>query len=442
MILMTTSKPESKMPTVASVQMPKQSYVWVWLPSETEPVVAGVLNQVGDLLNFNYGTSYLARKNAIPLYLPELPLQRGLIQPLNGLEVAGAIRDAGPDAWGQRVILAHRTGKLTSTSDTGELSILTYLLESGSNRIGGLDFQISPTEYVPRVMSASLSEMQSAAELFMAGQELSSTLADAFLRGSSIGGARPKVLLSEPNSGKPAKELIAKFSISSDPYPVVKAEAAAMDLAGRVGLNVAKTQLAQSLGHDVLLINRFDRPGAQGSIPGIPGERRLVVSALTLLGLDEMRGRYATYPDLADIIRSRFTDPDKTLHELFSRIVFSICVGNTDDHARNHAAFWDGERLTLTPAYDLCPQLRSGETANQAMAIGRQGQRASRLSVALDAAEIYHLTRLKAQEIIDHQVGVITDEWKDVADLAMLTTLDRNQLWGRQILNPAIHFTD
>ena len=55
-----------------------------------------------------------------------------------------------------------------------------------------------------------------------------------------------------------------------------------------------------------------------------------------------MMARYASYQDLAEIIRHRFTAPSDTLRELFSRIVFNILCGNTDDHARNHAAFWDG----------------------------------------------------------------------------------------------------
>src|SRR3546814_7650654 len=67
-------------------------------------------------------------------------------------------------------------------------------------------------------------------------------------------------------------------------------------------------------------------------------------SALTLLELDEMMARYASYEELADIIRHRFVAPTETLHELYGRLVFNILCGNTDDHARNHAAFWDGKR--------------------------------------------------------------------------------------------------
>jgi len=66
------------------------------------------------------------------------------------------------------------------------------------------------------------------------------------------------------------------------------------------------------------------------------------------------------HADLATIVRARFTDPVTTLHELFARITFNILTGNNDDHARNHAAFWDGVDLTLTPAFDICPTPRAG----------------------------------------------------------------------------------
>jgi len=229
------------------------------------------------------------------------------------------------------------------------------------------------------------------------------------------------------------RHLIAKLSSTTDPYPVVKAEAVGMELARRVGLDVPATHVLTSLGRDVLLVDRFDRTT-------ITGERRLLVSGLTMLGLDELMARYASYWELAYVIRSRFTDPDATLRELFGRIVFNICIGNTDDHARNHAAFWDGRMLTLAPAYDLCPQVRSGEEAAQAMAISRDGARASRLRVALDAAAEYHLNRSEAVDVIEAQVTVINEQWDDAADAARLTELERTQLWGTQILNPFVRY--
>lgn len=402
---------------------PTHAFVWVWLPGATEPVVAGRIDEQGDIVTFTYGRSYLTRPDAIPLYLPELPLGPGTIRPGAGLSVAGCINDAGPDSWGQRIVLARHFGHLDRDSDTADLSLLTYLLESGSDRIGALDFQTSASSYTSRIGYATLAQMQDAADTLQAGEELPEELAEALLRGTSIGGARPKVLLDDDD-----RKLIAKLSSITDTYPVVKAEGVAMALARRCGLKVAPTEVNSVMGRDVLLVERFDRTS-------VDGERRLIVSALTMLGLDEMMGRYATYFDLADLIRRRFEQPAATLRELFSRIVFNICVGNTDDHARNHAAFWNGTTLTLTPAYDICPQPRGGREANQAMAIGREGQRQSRLAVCRDACETYLLTPQDADEIIDAQVEGIRAQWDEAADEARLTAQERQRLWGRQILN-------
>ncbi|HET7509757.1 MAG TPA: HipA domain-containing protein, partial [Solirubrobacterales bacterium] len=182
------------------------------------------------------------------------------------------------------------------------------------------------------------------------------------------------------------------------------------------------------LGRDVLLIERFDR---------LLGEqRRAMISALTMLGLDEVMGRYASYADLADFILERFSDALPSLRDLFSRIVFNILVGNTDDHARNHSAFWDGNELTLTPAYDICPQLRSGGEASQAMAIGRDGFRMSQVAGCVTAAPTYRLTEAEAREIVDHQIETIRSRWGEACDLARLTEVERAYFWKRQFLNP------
>jgi serine/threonine-protein kinase HipA len=400
---------------------PRHAFVWVWLPGAADPVVAGRLDTAGEIVTFTYGQSYLAREEKIALYLPELPLGRGEISPLVG-EVAGCIADAAPDAWGRRVILNRRVGR--DAVDTTDLNILTYLLESGSDRIGALDFQTSASEYVERwTANATLTELAESAERVEQGIPLSPALDQALLHGSSVGGARPKALLSEGD-----RRLIAKFSSRTDVYPVVKGELVAMALARRAGLNVATVALTHALGKDVLLIDRFDRP------PG--GGRRAMVSALTILGLDEIGARYASYAELARIVRSRFTDPLPTLRELFSRITFNILSGNNDDHARNHAAFWDGSALTLTPAYDICPQPRAGGETAQLMAIGEDGYRMSQVAGCVARASTYLLSSADAREIVDHQIDVIEADWADVCDQAALTEVERAGFWQRQFLNP------
>ena len=403
----------------------RTAFVWTWLPGAAEPVVAGRVDAEGPVHVFTYARSYRQRAEAIPLYGPELPLVPGTLRPDGGLTVAGCLRDGLPDSWGQRVILARHLGHLNASSDTGDLSLLTYMLESGSDRIGALDFQESPEQYVPRSeSSATLEQLMGAAADLEAGRALPMPLAEALTRGTSIGGARPKALLLDGG-----RSLIAKFSSATDVRPVVKAEGVAMELARRASLDVAHAEIVSVAGKDVLLVQRFDRP--DGS------QRRHMVSAMTILGLDEFTGaRYGSYALLADQIRQSFTEPEATLRELFSRIVFNVLVGNTDDHPRNHAAFVNADdSLTLTPAYDICPQPRPVPQASQAMAIGRGEERTSQLSTCVDACEVYLLDGADARAIIDAQVDVIRTQWSEAADAARLTELDRRLLYGREILN-------
>ena len=406
-----------------------RAYVWTWLPDSTDPVVAGQITEEGNLIVFNYGQTYLARADAVPLYLPELPLRRGRIDPPGNRTVAGVIEDAGPDAWGQRVVMRQVIGATADQADPSLLSPLTYLLESGADRIGALDFQASPEAYEARSGgAASLEELAEAAERVERGEPLTPELDRALLHGSSVGGARPKALVTDGQ-----RKLIAKFSSTTDAYPVVKGEFIAMELARRAGLDAAKVANLQVLGRDVLLVERFDRKATSAGFL-----RRAIVSALTILELDaEREARYATYYDLARIVRARFTEPRSTLHELFARITFNILVGNIDDHARNHAAFWDGgaQTLSLTPAYDICPQPRSGLTARQIMAFA-PGVRDSQLELVVKGSAPYLLSEAEAREIVDRQIEAIGGEWDAVSELAELSPQDEAFFKGRQFLNP------
>ena len=402
-----------------------EAFVWMWLPGATEPIVAGRLDQDGERLLFTYGASYRRRENAISIYEPELPLREGVIAPLNGLSMASCIRDGSPDAWGRRVIINRLTGKKPDAAGVPDISELTFLLQSGSDRIGALDFQASATEYVPRLAAqASLAELMEAAALIERGVPLTPALDQALNHGTSIGGARPKALIDHGT-----KKFIAKFSAANDTYSVVKAEFIAMKLATACGLNAASVSMTRAAHKDVLLIERFDRTHTRDG-----WTRYAMVSALTMLGLDEMMARYASYEDLAELIRHRFTDPKDTLKELYGRICFNVLCGNTDDHARNHAAFWDGRMLTLTPAYDICPQGRTGNEATQAMLIKGEN-RASTLATCLAAAPDYHLKEAEAAALIEHQITTIAEHWPAVCDAAELSQVDRKLFAGRQFLN-------
>ncbi|AZZ95602.1 type II toxin-antitoxin system HipA family toxin [Hahella sp. KA22] len=417
--------------TSSSNASDREAFVWIWLPEATAPIVAGKL-EADDQGNvqFNYGRSYLeriaARLPIISIYEPELPLKKGVLPLLDGLTMPGCIRDSSPDAWGRRVIINKKLGRKGRDTDTNALGELTYLLESGSDRIGALDFQRSPSEYVPRsANNVPLEELLESAARVEQGVPLTPELDQALFHGSSIGGARPKALIEDHGI-----KYVAKFSSNTDLYSVVKAEYIAMRLAAIAGINAAPVKLVQAAQKDILLIKRFDR---EKTIHG--WTRKAMVSALTLFRLDDMMARYASYEIFAEIIRHHFDDPKKTLRELFSRLVFNILSGNTDDHARNHAAFWNGKTLSLTPAYDICPQGRTGNEATQAMLISGTN-RLSTLKSCLDAASCFQLSKEEARMIFDRQREEIEANWEKVCEEANLSAVDQKLLWRRQFLNP------
>jgi serine/threonine-protein kinase HipA len=405
---------------------PTRAYVWIWLPGALEPVVCGVLDDDGRRVSFAYARSYLDRRDAVPIFAPELPLTRGPQFAAAGDRLPLCIDDAMPDSWGRQLI-GHRLG-----APTVGFNELTYLLQSGSDRVGALDFQISPEEHVPRGRAQlTVEELEEAARRIQGGAPVDEALQDALLAGSTLGGARPKALLTDGT-----RRLIAKFTSTKDQYPVVRGEFVAMTLARRCGLDVAGVALTEAGNREVLIVERFDREPS--------GARRRVVSALTVLGLDTFPGgRYATYVGLADAIRARFSDPDATLRELFSRISFNMLCGNSDDHGRNHAAFvGEGLTLDLTPAYDITPDA-FGSERHQAMAYGRgpdqfSGERTSRTCLLVDAAAEYHLSRVDAQAIVDRQVDTIRRDWEEVCDAAKLTVEQRNAFWETQFLHRSV----
>lgn len=404
-------------------------FVWCWLPGSTEPVPAGVIiADRGGRLTFEYGRRYLERADALSLG-PELPLQAGPASPRIPLVIASCLRDASPDAWGRQVIDYRRDGAFAATHDIGRSDERTYMMHSDSNRFGAIDFQASSSEYVPRGEDATLDELVRAAELIEKQEPLPPSLERALAHGTTMGGARPKATISDGDH-----QFIAKFSRSDDPYDVVGAEAAAMDMARTAGIGVASTHIVRSLGKKVLMVERFDRSSDGGHL--------FAMSALTLLGHDEMNARYATYPELVRALRNG-TPPGETPpdEEIFRRVAFNIAVSNTDDHLRNHAAFWDGRHVRLTPAYDISPMPRSGETASQAIGIGDDWrQRDSTFATLLDNRHHYGLDDPAARTVIEEVIDTVDSAWTDAARRAEIGAAEASRMRGKQILNPGSRY--
>lgn len=401
--------------------MNSEAFIWIWLPDATDPVVCGKVQMVNQELHFVYGRSYLERIDAIALDPRDIPLTEGVFQPRSG-EMHRVIRDAAPDAWGRRVLLYRL--------NSGALTELDYLLMAGPDRIGSLDVLDTPDGHRTRATATvSLDQLDSASDYIDRGQPLPEALNDALIHGSSVGGARPKALLADDK-----KKWIAKFSSSTDQYPVIRSELAAMWLAGQCKIRVPAVRLVASSGRGVLLIERFDRIYSEAG-----WQRRFMISGLTALQLHETEARLASYLDLAGFIRRYGQDAADDTRELYRRMVYNILIGNNDDHARNHAFFWDGKYYQMTPAYDVCPMLRSGLTASQAMIVGKQG-RLSTLKNALSEAGQFGLTVEEAKSIQAELVDSIETRWNDAADLAKLSNFESDLLRRGTVLSPGIYY--
>ncbi len=407
--------------------MTSSCFVWIWLDTASEPVVCGRLDKQHERWGFTYGRSYLGRPEAVPLY--GLPLVSGTQVPTSIATAPAQILDSVPDSWGRQVLSyrAVRTGqKLDGLSD--------MLLAGSTDRIGALEFHPSSTvrDLRGEPDQISLDDLVAAAAAIDEGVDpgdLAPEIEAAIWHGSSdaVGGARPKVLTSTH---------LIKLSRSNDPFSIERAEAVAMRLAGEVGIDTPEVELVHFVGREGIRVKRFDR--------GPSGERRMLVSALSILDLhdetDGMSGRYASYFDLAKHLRLRSRFPAEQLVQLFRRVAFNICVGNTDDHARNHAAIWDGEFLTLTPAYDICPQGRLGGEAMQAMAYGSDGERTSNLNSLVVNASEYGLGTEEAQSIVDQMVAVIERRFRPLAHELAMSDADVKRLEAGAILNDSIFY--
>lgn len=403
-------------------------FVWAWLPGQVEPTVVGAMDRSRDVLSFLYGRKYVERGDAVPI-APDLPLVRGVQMPEPGLELASCLRDASPDAWGRQVIDFRRKGLLASKDDIGIADERVYMLDSDSDRFGAIDFQRSATEYVPRGGPATLDDLVSATGFIEEGRDVPESLQRALGHGTTMGGARPKAVITDGGI-----QYIAKFSRASDPYDIVGAEAAAMFMARQAGVNAATTKVVRAAGKKVLLVERFDRTP--------DGQRKFAVSGLTLMGLSEMNARYATYPGLLRQLRAGLapgdTAPDR---ELFRRIAFNIAVSNSDDHLRNHAAFWDGRHLRLTPAYDISPMPRSGESSNQALGItDKHDERDSSFALLVESSHHYGLSVPAGREIVFEVINAVRDTWVEACAHGEVTQMEARRMWGSQILNPRSMF--
>mgnify|MGYP003609290063 CR=1 FL=1 len=371
-----------------------QLYAWA-LVNPAQPMLVGELrlsHLVADCATFAYAPPWWNFALS-----EDLPLVQG--QEFTAGErgsAPGAIDDARPDRWGERII--------RHVDRPARLSILEMLLFAGDDRFGALGVSVSQEQYIPRQLGPypqlrDLAPLSAAMEDLQTQAPVTADMQRLIQPGVTLGGARPKALLQTD-----AGACVIKFSELDDMVDTPLVEHATMTLAAKAGIRAAATGVLpiparHGKARHALTIERFDRLGDY---------RLHCLSARTVLRAARLPEGYGA---LATVLL-RLGHPDQQgaqREELFKRMVFNILMDNTDDHERNHSLRLglDGY-YELTPAYDVVPTLQN--LGYQAMLVGKAGAESS-LDNALTELSEFGIRRARAIELI-RQVAHVVDGWQ------------------------------
>jgi serine/threonine-protein kinase HipA len=384
-----------------------ECFVYITLPGAVSAVTAGRFvidtDPRGILMGrFVYGRSYLDNPGAVDIDPVELKLAAITYETVQMNGVFGALRDAGPDFWGRRIIEKH--------AGIAKLGELDYLLESPDDRAGALGFGVNrhpPAPLRKFNKTIELARLQELAEALVwdeiPSDPNSEQVQDLLLLGTSMGGARPKAVVESGGA-----LWIAKFSRHDDRWNFPRVENAMLVLARQCGIDAAESRIETVAGKDVLLIKRFDR---QKTPAGYTRSR--MISSLTVLRADDSaatRDRWS-YVVLAEELRRIVSDPRADTRELFRRICFNALISNTDDHPRNHAFIARDSNWRLSPAYDLTPSpVFSQDRRDLAMECGDQGRFANAVNI-LSQHSRFLLEREEAVKIVSEMRIQVEQTW-------------------------------
>ena len=402
-------------------------FVYVTLPGTSAFVTAGRFVLEPDrsgipVGRFVYGRSYLANPDAVPIDPIDLKLAGTTCRTTALRGVFGALRDAGPDHWGRRVIERH-----VGLPQLGEID---YLLNAPDDSAGALGFGLGPKPPAPQrkfSRTLDLERLIALADAIVSGEDVSDgpdavQVEDLMLVGTSMGGARPKAVV-EDSDGL----WLAKFNRGDDKWNHARVEHAMLRLASACGVRTARSRIEHVAGRDVLLVKRFDREKTSDGYL-----RARMMSGLTILRAEDThqhRDRWS-YVLLVEELRRISGQPRDDAGELFRRMVFNALISNTDDHPRNHAVIAMGADWKLSPAYDLTPSTPlSLERRDLAMNCGDIGRYANARNMLSQCAR-FHLETDEAAAIIDGMESQVKASWHDVARREGVTEADCSMISG------------
>lgn len=391
------------------------AYVFAMTPT-------GATKLVGDLAlkrsqgSFSYAESWLNYEHRYPIDPVNLPLQPGIFTCRHNGGVFPVFSDAGPDAWGTRIMLLHHKSQPANE--------IERLLRTSGHGVGSLRYSLSRTRPKDPANSNDISllgKLHEAVEAVDGPLMPSEDQLRLVEPGSSMGGARPKVSLHDDKYA-----YLVKFSRVDDLVDVPRAEYATMKMLNDTALDVPDVRL-QSIGgtRSAFLIQRFDRTAKQTT--------HHYISAHALFNRDRVRelpdGRNdpAGYVALARIIRGHSADAGHDGKQLFLRALTNVVIGNTDDHARNFGFRYDlqNKAWSLAPVFDVLPIVSSHHT-EQAMSLGAEG-RAGTWENLWSCHREFGLNEKEALTLANDHLEVLQN-WKEYYENAGMTEKDLSLL--------------
>ena len=384
-----------------------------------KPILMGILYsdrlKGKEIFSFEYDGDWL-KSGPAQLLDPGLQLYSGLHYPNDEHDNFGIFLDSSPDRWG-RILMRRREAALARIEKRQEKKLFEsdYLLGVyDEHRMGALRFKTEEEgPFLNDNMDMATPPWTSLRELEQISLRLEEDdvtedpkylkwLSMLIAPGASLGGARPKASIID-NDGS---LWIAKFPSRNDQGDIGGWEIVTYELALMAGVEMAESK-AQKFSSDyyTFLTKRFDRNNE--------GQRIHFASAMTMLGYkdgqDHLDG--VSYLELVEFIQRYGANVKHDLEQLWRRIIFSICVTNTDDHLRNHGFILTNAGWVLSPAYDINP-IETG--AGLKLNISDEDNSLD-LNLAMDVAEFFRLTEKRANEIIDEVLNAVGN-WQDIAN--------------------------
>lgn len=395
----------------------KDIYVYADWKELKAPTPIGILSaQVTrghEIFSFAYEKDWIISKFAI-LLDPELKLFTGPQFPSQGKANFGVFTDSSPDRWG-RVLMQRREALAARQEDRKVKSLFDsdYLLGVFHQfRMGGLRFKLDPDgPYLDSQQDYSappfirLRELEAASlrleeDVNIDDVELKESIMLLLAPGASLGGARPKASIIDPEGNL----WIAKFPSRQDDIDIGGWEAVVNQLARHAGIQTAEGYARKFTNkYHSFLTKRFDR---------IQDQRIHFASAMTLMGLNDgvSAKEGISYLHLAECIVKYSAQANRDLKELWTRIVFNICVSNTDDHLRNHGFLLTPKGWILSPAYDMNPVvLATGLHLNI-----NEFENALALDLAREVASRFRILPAETEEIIAKVLQSVK-QWSEAA---------------------------